>query len=469
MKYCNNEGGVVKLHVQQLEVEFWNGKKMNDKINNNNERYSVLRSVLRIVPNIAFIKNTDFVYIAVSQKFAEMFGEHSAEEFIGKTDFEIFEESLAKKHRMEDEWILSQRDDLKNILEEYMDTDGNVRYDSISKYCLTNEHGEVLGIYGYQIDMTKHVLEQRQYEQELQYLFEVRKDIYFNYLLDIDDWKIVHEKDSEVNGVEIGFGKNIDTFCEVALNGVCSVESEAYSFYKKFIPEHLKLIYFSGQTDITLEYQRRFPNGEVRWVQDQLKFLKNPETDHLLLAFSVNDIEAKMQRERELIRRAETDSLTGVLNREAFFKKVQHVLRTEGYGGTHAFFVLDIDNFKALNDNKGHQVGDEFLIKLSKAVKSCFRNTDLIGRLGGDEFLVLMRFTPGYSVTQKNANALLNAINQVCSEYDISNLSVSIGISVYPENGTTFDALYKQADDALYRAKERGKGRYEFATRQENI
>ena len=195
-----------------------------------------------------------------------------------------------------------------------------------------------------------------------------------------------------------------------------------------------------------------------------MKFLKNPETGHLLLAFTVSDIDKDKQREQELIRRAETDSLTGVLNRATFLKKVQHILRTEGYGSNHALFMLDIDNFKSLNDTKGHQVGDQFLIEMSKTVKSCFRNTDIVGRLGGDEFMVCMRYTPSYSITERNAKSLLAGIQQLCECYDTPNLSVSIGISVYPENGTTFDELYEKADKALYCAKTKGKNRFEFAS-----
>lgn len=430
--------------------------------------YSILKAIFRILPNIAFVKNKEFVYIAASERFAKMVGKESAAEIIGKTDFEIFEESLVKKHRMEDEWILLHRENMENILEEYHDQDGSIRYDSISKYHLSDEQGELLGVYGVQIDVTKDVLEQRQYEQEVQYLFEMNEHVYFTSLMDVDDWKIVHEKNSVVNDVQFGFGKDIESFCKTALGGVCSVESHAYSFYKRFSAEHIKSIFFSGQRDVVLEYQRRMPNEEVRWVQDNIKFLKNPETGHLLLALSVNDIEAEKQREKELIRRAETDSLTGVLNREAFSKKVQHILRTEGYGGTHALFMLDIDNFKGLNDTKGHQVGDRFLIEMSKTIKSCFRNTDIVGRLGGDEFLILMRYTPAYSVTEKNARALLTNINKLCAVYEVPEFSVSIGISVYPENGTTFDELYEQADKALYRAKMQGKSRYEFSTMHEN-
>ena len=436
-------------------------------MNEINKRYSVLRAVFKITPNITFVKNTDFIYIAASEQFAKMVGKECASEIVGKTDFDIFEESLAKKHRMEDEWILFNRNNMENIVEEYHDCNGNIRYDSVSKYHLVDECQEPLGIYGVQFDVTKDILEHRQYEQEVQYLFDMNENVYFASLLDIDEWKIIYEKDSVVKDVEMHFGREIESFCKIALEGVCSVESEAYEFYKLFSSEHLKSIYFSGQTDIVLEYQRRLEKDEVRWVKDQMKFLKNPETGHLLLAFTVSDIDKDKQREQELIRRAETDSLTGVLNRATFLKKVQHILRTEGYGSNHALFMLDIDNFKSLNDTKGHQVGDQFLIEMSKTVKSCFRNTDIVGRLGGDEFMVCMRYTPSYSITERNAKSLLAGIQQLCECYDTPNLSVSIGISVYPENGTTFDELYEKADKALYCAKTKGKNRFEFASVQE--
>ena len=184
----------------------------------------------------------------------------------------------------------------------------------------------------------------------------------------------------------------------------------------------------------------------------------------MLLAFIISDIEDKKRREKELIRRAETDSLTGLLNRNAFLKKVERILKIEGSDGMHALFLLDVDNFKKLNDTQGHQIGDRFLIEMSAAIKACFRNTDIIGRLGGDEFLVLMRQTPGMAVTTKNAAELLKNINMVCSLYDLEDLSVSIGISTYPNDGNTFEELYKHADEALYCAKRSGKNKYEFAS-----
>ena len=186
-------------------------------MNEINKRYSVLRAVFKITPNITFVKNTDFIYIAASEQFAKMVGKECASEIVGKTDFDIFEESLAKKHRMEDEWILFNRNNMENIVEEYRDSNGNVRYDSVSKYHLVDECQEPLGIYGVQFDVTKDVLEQRQYEQEVQYLFDMNENVYFAYLLDIDEWKIIYEKDSVVKDVEMHFGKEIESFCKIAL------------------------------------------------------------------------------------------------------------------------------------------------------------------------------------------------------------------------------------------------------------
>ena len=156
--------------------------------------------------------------------------------------------------------------------------------------------------------------------------------------------------------------------------------------------------------------------------------------------------------------------MTGVLNRGAFIKKAEKILKTEGKDTKHALFFLDVDNFKRLNDTQGHQVGDQFLVELANSVKSCFRNSDLVGRLGGDEFLVLMRRTPGMEITTKNANQLLKRIRTVCDKYQCEGLSVSIGISTYPNEGKTLEKLYEQADTALYEAKRKGKNQFEYAT-----
>ena len=99
------------------------------------EKYQVLSAVFNITPENTFVKSTDFIYIASSESFAKSVGKMSAAEVIGKTDYELFEYSLAEKHREEDMELLKNGSIKENILEEFQSADGQIRYDSISKYC----------------------------------------------------------------------------------------------------------------------------------------------------------------------------------------------------------------------------------------------------------------------------------------------------------------------------------------------
>lgn len=427
------------------------------------KNYPILTSVFRITPETIFVKNTEFVYIAVSEKFAQSVGKESAAEVIGKTDFEIYDYEVACKHRKEDAWILETRQNIENIIEKNIDCDETVRYDSISKYFLSDDNGDALGIYGIQYDVTQDVLAKQRFEEEIRYLFEADDNAISAYLINVDDWKIVGEDKLEQQSSMATSTMTMEEYCKKMIEGISSVESEAYHFYCNFSSESMKIIYRGGRRHILMNYQRIMPGGGICWVQDDLRFINNPENGQLFLAIITRDIEGEKQREQELVRRAETDSLTGLLNRAAYLKKVKDVLEYEHNAEKyHALFILDVDNFKKLNDECGHYVGDQFLIQVAEGIKRCFRNTDIIGRLGGDEFLILMRHTPGNEITQKNANRLRDTLNEICNLYHIPELAVSIGISNYPIDGTTFEDLYQNADEALYRAKKSGKNKIEF-------
>ena len=414
------------------------------------------------------LKSTDYIYIAASESFAKSVGKMSAAEVIGKTDYELFEHELAEKHNQEDRELLQTGGRKEKILEKFQLEDGQIRYDSISKYCLKDKDGEPIGIYGIQYDVTQDVIAKERYDREIEYLFDMDANVCSAHLIDVDEWTIVNEKSCYKNDATMR--QDVEEFRQAVLQGMGTVEYEAYNFYNNMTQEHLRSIYQGGQRNFMMEYRRVLPTGELRWIQDDVRFISNPENGHLLLAFIISDIEAKKQKEQELIRRAETDGLTGLYNRDAFLKKAKEVLKKEnGPNVNHALFILDVDNFKRLNDTQGHRVGDRFLIEMSAAIRSCFRNTDIIGRLGGDEFLVLMRQIPNNEITAKNANELLRKINEVCETYNTPELSVSIGISNFPTDGTVFEELYDKADEALYRAKKCGKNKFEFFNLRENV
>jgi len=163
----------------------------------------------------------------------------------------------------------------------------------------------------------------------------------------------------------------------------------------------------------------------------------------------------------ELRHMAQHDLLTGLPNRALFSDRVQRELAyAKRHGGRFAMIFLDLDKFKPINDNYGHAVGDLLLQQVAKRLRDALRASDTVGRSGGDEFVVLM----GGLATADAALALAAKIRQeVRRPYSIDGheltISCSLGVAVYPDDGSNEIALFKSADEAMYRAKEEGRDR----------
>jgi diguanylate cyclase (GGDEF)-like protein/PAS domain S-box-containing protein len=172
----------------------------------------------------------------------------------------------------------------------------------------------------------------------------------------------------------------------------------------------------------------------------------------------------RRERDEDLLKlkaKAQTDALTNLLNREAAIEQITQFLEAEGHNHCHTLLIIDLDNFKSINDNFGHFEGDMVLKILSAKIKSVFRNIDIVGRLGGDEFIVLMKYTATKTIVSRKALELKTALEYIASGGVLSiTVTGSIGISTYDGNGKSFEALYKEADEALYKAKLGGKNRY---------
>lgn len=157
------------------------------------------------------------------------------------------------------------------------------------------------------------------------------------------------------------------------------------------------------------------------------------------------------------------DDMTGILNKMTIEKSIRDFLEHEAADGLHAMMMIDTDNFKAVNDTLGHLFGDEVIKFAARAIKNTFRQSDYVGRIGGDEFMVFMKNTTR-EVTEQRAQSLNKAL---CRKFEKDGKSIaiscSIGIAYYPKDGMDYDALMANADDALYRAKEKGKNRYVIA------
>ncbi|MEG1594232.1 MAG: diguanylate cyclase, partial [Oscillibacter sp.] len=156
----------------------------------------------------------------------------------------------------------------------------------------------------------------------------------------------------------------------------------------------------------------------------------------------------------------QTDPMTGLYNKVAMATLTNKVLN-ELPGRHHALFVLDIDNFKGINDTLGHAFGDVVLIEISAKLKAAFRGADIAGRMGGDEFAILMKDVIDTSHVLKKAAELSGILRQTYAGKNADyKISCSMGIIMVDAGGEPFESLYRKADAALYRAKQRGKDQF---------
>jgi diguanylate cyclase (GGDEF)-like protein/PAS domain S-box-containing protein len=211
----------------------------------------------------------------------------------------------------------------------------------------------------------------------------------------------------------------------------------------------------------THQAEKRFvrPDGLVRWVLANLVFLRDDAGRPLSWVGQFLDITERREQEAALRHMADHDELTGLLNRRAFQHAIeQHVARARRYGTAGAMLMLDLDGVKGVNDSLGHQAGDELIAGCGATLRERLRESDLLARLGGDEYAVLLP-AGGRADAEVVADALVAAIR----ERGEPRVTVSIGVAVIGDDTQDADALLVSADRAMYAAKRRGGDGYALA------
>ncbi len=168
------------------------------------------------------------------------------------------------------------------------------------------------------------------------------------------------------------------------------------------------------------------------------------------------------RKQHELQIKADRDPLTKLYNKEVTALLIEEHINNHKHNTLDALFLIDLDNFKTANDQRGHIFGDELLVEVAKNIINIFRVDDTAGRIGGDEFMVFMKNIQDIETVTLKAQEICRAlfISFKNKENTESNISSSVGIALYPQHGKTYSQLYKAADEALYSAKENGKNTY---------
>ncbi|OOB78113.1 MAG: hypothetical protein BEN18_08690 [Epulopiscium sp. Nuni2H_MBin001] len=204
----------------------------------------------------------------------------------------------------------------------------------------------------------------------------------------------------------------------------------------------------NGQKQYEYEYRKLDLNGEYYYCRATVNVAKGD--DNISAIVKVRNVQA----EKDLLVKSEIDQLSGLYNKKTTEMMITRSLQTTDNG---VLFMIDIDNFKSINDKFGHDKGDEVIVDVASKIKKVFRDNDIVGRVGGDEFMVFI--TGNANVIQK-AEQLCSSIKCTYHVEDVEvTISASIGIA-YSEAGITFNRLYKLADTALYGSKRKGKDTY---------
>lgn len=233
------------------------------------------------------------------------------------------------------------------------------------------------------------------------------------------------------------------------------VHSPKYSLRVRLSPKKVTSL-FNLHEDSALRMLAK--DDEWIFVSFNATIVTDKQDGNLLIYVEITDVNDIVKKEQAMLDDISHDALTGVYNRKAARNFIYTNIRNHVRG---IMLIIDLDNFKSVNDNLGHPVGDRFLQESANIIKNNFSTDDIVCRLGGDEFLI---FAPNMelNVAKNKASALLSALDRDLKTPDGFDIKVgaSIGIAVFPDDAQEYEMLYSNADKALYEAKRNGKGTY---------
>lgn len=214
-------------------------------------------------------------------------------------------------------------------------------------------------------------------------------------------------------------------------------------------------------TPLDVEFRVLDLHGKWRWLRARGARIGHSQSSW---AGVLEDVDARRQAQARIAYLAQHDPLTGLPNRAVLFEKLEHALIAAHRGHRSALLLLDLDRFKEVNDSLGHPSGDRLLQEVAQRILGCVRGNDLVGRLGGDEFAVLM--APESRAPEAASTLAARLVEELGRSIELDGhqfaISTSIGIVLIDNQSTAADTLMRNADLALYRAKDEGRGCYRF-------
>ncbi len=279
---------------------------------------------------------------------------------------------------------------------------------------------------------------------------ELSNDVLFEYYV-INDEMIFSDKFKEL------FGRDtiMDNFVRDCYLRRDMVHPDDYGLYLDFCTKLSE-----GKEYVTTEFRLKHRPNDYIWCQIMGKTIYDEDDLPNRVIGKIVNVDYQKRELNALEYKATRDPLTGVYNKEVTFKKIDRYI-SGNKNGRHALMLIDFDDFKHINDNYGHLVGDKVLTYVVRRIREVFAEGEIIGRIGGDEFVVFIGYVGDHGDIVGKASILGNALytTYVDGNCEIQ-ISGSIGIATYPDNGMNYEQLVQCADQALYCVKSQGKNSF---------
>lgn len=444
--------------------------------------------------DLIYAKDEQGHFIYANAALAAMVGAQSPDEILGKTDFDLNPPEIAQRYCADDKQVMHSGQPLMGREEELRDfKTGELRWHSTTKVPLRDDQGKVIGIVGITRDITElkraefHArdlnaeLEQRVAERtaelsRISATLEQERNLMRTLVDALPDAIFVKDTESKFLLANDAVARGMGTTSEQLL-GKDDFDFFPEAMAKQFFTDE-KHILQTGEGLINREeLAMNKETGQERWFLTTKLPVKDTRGNIVGLVGLGRDISERKRAEERIHFLATHDSLTQLPNRFRFAQLVDLAIKSAQHDQCGlAVLFIDLDGFKQINDTLGHDAGDILLGEMAQRFRQCLRANDIVGRLGGDEFVVLL---PEIEISKadvpatenksiiKIAEKILGAARKPIHIHDHrAYVSASVGIAIYPTDSSDEKSLMKQADSAMYRAKQQGKNNYQFYAAQ---
>jgi diguanylate cyclase (GGDEF)-like protein/PAS domain S-box-containing protein len=421
---------------------------------------NLLRTLVENVPDRIYAKDSQSRFIFANLATARLMGANTADDLLGRTDFDFYVPEQAAVFLADEQALMRSGQPLIDREEPFIDpTTGEWRSVATSKVPLRDNQNNVTGIVGIGRDITarkKSEAELRLRNRAIE--SSINAILITNYSKPDNPIEYANPAFERITGYAPAdaIGRNISF--------LFGQEQEQAG-----IEEIRAALRESRDGHAALRNFRR--DGRLFWNELHVAPVRDETGGVSHFVWIMNDI-TESRHDAELLQRQAThDPLTGLANRSLLRDRItQSIAQARRTGRRMAVLFLDLDRFKVVNDSFGHPTGDCLLKLVAERLCSLVRESDTVARLGGDEFAILLanlaRSEDAGVVAQKVLTALSLPLNAEGRELHVS---ASIGVSVYPEDGDSGEALLKNADAAMYRAKEVGHNGFQFYVQEMGI